>query len=319
MQGVKGLFPPAEYPRLIIGLGEPDDAAVYKLDEERAIIQTLDFFPPVVDDPYLYGAVAAANAMSDVYAMGGEVLFALNIAAFPRWLEDQVIADIFRGGADKLREAGAALAGGHTMDDEEPKYGMAVTGIVHPARLLRKAGARPGDALILTKPLGTGLITTALKGGVAAPAHVEAALASMLCLNRSAAQAAVEAGLTCGTDVTGFSLLGHAWEVAGASGLAIHIWLDELPILEGTRAYAEEWLFPGGASNNKGFYAPHVRFAEYISDEEQMMLFTPETSGGLLLAVPAAKRDAFDAACRARGQAYWHIGEAAEGSGIQVY
>lgn len=299
-------------------MGSPDDAAVYRLDDQRALVQTVDFFAPVVDDPYTYGAIAAVNAMSDVYAMGGEVLFALNIAAFPRWLERGILAEILRGGAEKVREAGAAIAGGHTIDDDEPKYGLAVTGIVTIAELMTKAGARAGDRLFLTKPLGTGLITTAAKGGAARPEHVEAAVQSMLQLNRAASRAARTAGVRAATDITGFSLLGHAAEMASASGVRFHMYLKQLPILEGTRQYAEEWLFPGGAHSNKEFFAPQVEFAGSISEEEQMMLFTPETSGGLLLAVPADKVEAFLTACRTMGQPAWHIGEVEAGSGIFV-
>lgn len=281
-------------------------------------MQTLDFFSPVVDDPYTFGAIAAANAMSDVYAMGGEVLFALNIAAFPKWLDRAVLAEILRGGAEKVREAGAAIAGGHTIDDDEPKYGLAVTGIVVISELMTKAGARAGDQLFLTKPLGTGLITTAAKGGAAQPEHVDAAVQSMLQLNRLASRAARAAGVRAATDITGFSLLGHAAEMATASGVQLRFDLERLPILEGTRQYAEEWLFPGGAHSNREFFAPQVQFAGSISEEEQMMLFTPETSGGLLLAVPADKTDAFLAACQSLGQPAWHIGEVVPGSGIVV-
>lgn len=281
-------------------------------------MQTLDFFAPVVDDPYVYGAIAAANAMSDVYAMGGEVLFALNIAAFPKWLDRAVLAEILRGGAEKVREAGAAIAGGHTIDDDEPKYGLAVTGIVFISELMTKAGAQAGDQLFLTKPLGTGLITTAAKGGAAQPEHVDAAVRSMLQLNRLASHAARAAGVRAATDITGFSLLGHAAEMAAASGVQLRFDLERLPILEGTRQYAEEWLFPGGAHSNREFFAPQVQFIGSISEEEQMMLFTPETSGGLLLAVPADKTDAFLAACQSLGQPAWHIGEVVPGSGIVV-
>ena len=301
-----------------MGLGSPDDAAVYRLDDQRALVQTLDFFAPVVDDPYMYGAIAAANSMSDVYAMGGEVLFALNIAAFPQWLDRAVLAEILRGGAEKVREAGAAIAGGHTIDDDEPKYGLAVTGIVAIAELMTKAGARAGDQLFLTKPLGTGLITTAAKGGAAQPEHVAAAVQSMLQLNRSASRAARAAGVRAATDITGFSLLGHAAEMANASGVQLHLYLERIPLLEGTRQYAEEWLFPGGAHSNKEFFAPQVRFAGRISEEEQMMLFTPETSGGLLLAVPAERVEDFLTACQSFGQPAWHIGAVESGAGIVV-
>jgi len=316
---IEGIFKSDDFPGLLVGLGEADDAAVYRIDDEHAIIQTLDFFPPVVDDPYTYGAVAAANAMSDVYAMGGEVLFALNVAAFPKWLDREVVGTILRGGAEKVREAGGVIAGGHTIDDEEPKYGMTVTGMVHPDHILTKGGAGPGDAIVLTKPLGTGLITTVLRGGVADEAHVKGAVESMLRLNRDASRAAQAAGVHAATDVTGFSLLGHGLEMAELSGSQLRISLGDLPILDGTRHYADEWLFPAGSHTNRAYFGPRVKFAEHISEEEQLMLFTPETSGGLLLAVASDRLDSLLDELRRRDQPAWVIGDAAEGEGLFVY
>src|SRR5512142_494650 len=213
LRPLSNMFAPEQYPDLLVGLGTVDDAAVYRLNDEQALIQTIDFFTPIVDTPYEFGAIAAANALSDIYAMGGEALFALNVAAFPPDLPAPIVAEILRGGADIVRSVGAAVAGGHTIRDEEPKYGLAVTGLGHPARLFTKGGARVGDQLVLTKPLGTGTITTALKRDQADPQHVEAAIASMVRLNRAAAQAAHASQVRGATDITGFGLIGHALEM----------------------------------------------------------------------------------------------------------
>jgi len=316
---IDGVFEDTSSPDLLVGLGKVDDAAVYKINDERAIIQTLDFFPPVVDDPYTYGAVAAANAMSDVYAMGGEVLFALNVAAFPKWLDREIVGQILRGGAEKVREAGAVIAGGHTIDDEEPKYGLSVTGLVHPDHILTKGGALPGDALVLTKPLGSGMITTALRGGVADVAHVDAAVENMARLNRGAARAAQAAGVHAATDVTGFSLLGHGLEMADLSGAQLRLSLADIPILDGTRDYSEEWLFPGGSHNNRSFFRSRVQFAEGISEEEQLMLFTPETSGGLLIAVVPDRLPTLLDALSEQKEPAWVIGDVIAGEGVWVF
>ena len=220
---------------MLVGLDGPDDAAVYQLNAEQAIISTIDFFPPVVDDPYTFGAIAAANALSDVYAMGGEVLFALNLAAFPDNLERAILTEILRGGAEKVREAGAIIIGGHTVSDQEPKYGLAVTGMVHPAHILAKGGAQVGDRLVLTKPLGVGLITTALKREQADPAHVEAAVQSMSALNRHAAHLAQRFEAHACTDVTGFGILGHGLEMASASNVMFRLHFANIPLLPGAR------------------------------------------------------------------------------------
>jgi len=318
LRPLQNMFHAEEYPELLVGLEVSDDAAVYKINDEVAVIQTLDFFPPVVDDPYDYGAIAAANAMSDVYAMGGEVVLALNICGFPPDLPSDVVAEILRGGAEKVAEAGGVLAGGHTLDDKEPKYGLAVMGFVHPDCVLTKAGARPGDALILTKPLGVGIITTALKGQVADPAHVAAAVESMKRLNRDAARLIQQVGVHACTDITGFALLGHTQEMAEKSGVGIRFCLEKLPFLEGARGYAEDWLFPGGTCRNQEHYAPQVRFASGIPEEMQMLLYTPETSGGLLIAVPSEKLEELIALFNTEGQEHWLIGEVVEGEGIEV-
>lgn len=312
------LFPVDQHPNLLVGLGAPDDAAVYKLSDQLALIQTVDFFTPIVDTPYEYGAIAAANAMSDVYAMGGEVLFALNIAAFPPDLPATLLADILRGGAEVLRSAGAAIAGGHTIQDKEPKYGLAVTGVVHPDRILTKGGARPGDALVLTKPLGTGTITTALKRGAVDPAHLDAAVASMTRLNRVASQAAQAAGVRAATDITGFGLIGHALEMAEASRARFRIRFDDLPWLPGALTYAEGWVFAGGAHNNHAFYNARVAYTRPVADWQETLLHDPQTSGGLLVAVPQSQLDVFLRFCAERDQAVWVIGDVTVGEGIET-
>jgi selenide,water dikinase len=322
LRPLQDTFQPADYPALLVGLDAPDDAAIYRVNEQQAIIATVDFFPPVVDDPYAFGAIAAANALSDVYAMGGEVLFAINLAAFPENLDLGILSDILRGGADRVKAAGAVIAGGHTVKDKEPKYGLAVTGIVDPAKILTKGGARPGDKLYLTKPLGVGVITTALKRGQATQAHVDEAIASMALLNRGAAQAAqaVGVGVHAVTDVTGYSLLGHAHEMAHLSkthgDVDFEIAFSSLPWLPGADRYAAEGCFPGGAATNMGYYRQWVRFAPSLDETAHLRLFDPQTSGGLLIAVAAEQAAALEAECAARGVSAWAIGGVSEGNGL---
>ncbi len=309
------------HPQLLVGLGVADDAAVYKLNDEQAIIATTDFFTPVVDVPYDYGAIAAANSMSDVYAMGGEVLFALNVSAFPGGMDPAIISEILRGGADKVIEAGAVIAGGHTITDDEPKYGLAVTGWVHPERIFTKGGAQPGDVLVLTKPLGTGTISTALKRGVADPLHIDPMVESMKRLNRQAAQAAqAVGGVKAVTDITGFGLLGHAFEMARAGGQKFVFEMNQVPLLEGATIYAADFIFPGGTSNNKMYFEKEVTFAPAVPDDRQWLLWDAQTSGGLLLAIPADRLDDFFSACTSNGrnQPTWVVGQVVSGSGIEV-
>jgi len=295
-----------------------DDAAVYRITADVAVIQTIDFFTPVVDDAYDFGAIAAANAMSDVYAMGGEVVLALNVCAFPSDLSADITGEILRGGAEKVAEAGGVLAGGHTIADNEPKYGLAVMGVVHPDRILTKGGARPGDVLLLTKPLGGGIITTALKNEAADPAHVAAAVVSMKALNRQAARLSQGAGVHACTDITGFSLLGHGYEMAERSGARLRFHLDRLPFLDGARHYAEQQMFPGGACRNRDAYSRWVDFPPSLSDDMRLLLFTPETSGGLLIALPPQAAEQMIALCHASGQDVWVIGDVVAGEGIEV-
>ncbi len=280
-----------------MGLDKADDAAVYQINDGQAIVTTIDFFPPVVDDPYDFGAIAAANALSDIYAMGADVLFAINLVAFPENLDMTILREILRGGAEKVAEAGGVIAGGHSVSDKEPKYGLAVTGLIDPARVKTKGGSQPGDLLLLTKPLGVGVITTALKQGVANEADVATAVSSMKTLNKQAAQAAQLAGAHSLTDITGFGLLGHAHEMAHLGRVAFNFHLDRLPWLPGALTYGEAGAFPGGMGRNRDFFQPWLTFGDHVSQLLQDMLWTPETSGGLLLALPADNIDTFLAHC----------------------
>ena len=285
---LKGIFPIENYPALIVGLEQPDDAAVYRLNAEQAVISTVDFFPPVVDDPYQFGAIAAANALSDIYAMGGDPLFAVNLVAYPDGYGMEILTEILRGGAEKVREAGAVIAGGHTVTDREPKYGLAVTGIVHPDKIRAKGGAQPGDKLILTKALGTGTITTALKQDLAAPEHVAAAVASMMHLNRTAARLAGQFGVHALTDITGYSLIGHAHEMAHLSNARLRIDYSALHWLDGAHLYGQQGIFPGGLGRNLDYYGQWVTFERTLEIYQQDLLYDPQTSGGLLMSVAAS-------------------------------
>jgi selenide,water dikinase len=279
-------LPLRDDPRLLVGRETFDDAGVYAVSEELALVQTVDFFAPIVDDPYAFGRIAAANALSDVYAMGGEPITALNIAAFPVGrLPLEVLTEILRGGQDAVHEAGALVVGGHTVTDDEIKYGLAVTGRADPRRLLTNAGARAGDVLVLTKPLGTGLVATAVKRGIADPGAESAAVASMSTLNRDASRAALAVGARCATDVTGFGLLGHASHVARASGVTLAFDAAALPSLPGARAAWEAGARTGGAERNAAFIEAHVAWGA-VDPFLRALCVDPQTSGGLLVAVP---------------------------------
>ena len=318
LRPLSDIFQARDFPDLLVGLEISDDAAVYKISDELAVIQTLDFFTPIVDDPYEFGAIAAANSMSDVYAMGGEVTLALNICGFPCSLEPEILTEILRGGAEKVREAGGIVAGGHTIDTREPQFGLSVLGRVHPDRILTKAGARPGDVLILTKPLGVGIITTAAKGEVADPRHLAAAVVSMKKLNRDAARILQKVGVRACTDITGFALLGHSSEMAEKSGVELCFSLNRIPFLDGARQYADEQLFPGGSGRNQKCYESHIRFDDGISEEMRLLLFTPETSGGLLAAIPQDKLAMTEKLFAEAGHPVWVVGEVREGEGLVV-
>lgn len=287
--------------RLIVGPDTADDAGVFILNEEMALIQTLDYFTPIVDDPYTFGQIAAANALSDVYAMGGYPITALNIVGFsPKKLPLEVLAQILAGGADKVAEAGACIAGGHTIDDPEPKYGLSVAGLVHPKKVLTNAGAKVGDKLVLTKPLGIGIITTAIKKGLASDDVIEEAVEVMTTLNKDAAEAMQEVGVNACTDITGFGLLGHAYEMAKASDVGIRIYKDKVPVLPATYEYALQNVFPGGTRANLKYLADKVEFAEGISEMEQLILSDAITSGGLLISVPEERVEELITALKAR-------------------
>ena len=292
---------------------------VYRLDATTLLVVTADFFAPVVDDAYTYGAIAAANAISDIYAMGGTPFLALNLAAIPSDMPPQIAAEILRGGMEKAREAGAVVAGGHTMDDKEPKYGLVVLGTVAEDRLLVKGGARPGERLVLTKPLGSGVITTAYRADQAGREAIESAIPWMLRLNRDAVAAVHATSARGATDITGFGLLGHAVEMAQAAGVRFRIQADRVPILEAARPLAEQWLFPGGTAANEMYYSQWVSLAPKIPDEVAMLLYDAQTNGGILAAIPAEEMDRFAAACQELDQPFWEIGEVVEGElGVEV-
>lgn len=274
-------------PRILVGRETFDDAGVFQLAPELALVQTLDFFAPIVDDPYDFGRVAAANALSDVFAMGGEPITAMNIVGFPvGQLPLSVLTDILRGGQDAVHDAGAHVVGGHTITDEELKYGLSVTGTIHPRHILTNAAAKPGDALVLTKAIGTGILSTAAKRGVLGAAEQAALVKSMTTLNAVASRAAVAFGLQCATDVTGFGLLGHASHVARASNVTLNIEISKVPLLPGTREALAAGALTGGAARNDRYLEPLVDWG-HITDEERAFLVDPQTSGGLLVAVPS--------------------------------
>ncbi len=297
-------------PELLVGLRAIDDAAVYRVNDQQAVISTADFFPPVVDDPYAFGAIAAANALSDVYAMGGQVLMAINLVAWPDNLESSILSEVLQGGADTVAQAGAVIAGGHTVNDNEPKYGLAVTGMVHPDHILTKGGAQPGDYLLLGKPLGTGLITTAHKRDQVEPGDLDAALQSMMQLNRKASQALLRPGVHAVTDITGFGLLGHAWEMAAQSLTSMRFQFDALPLLPGVRHYAELGCIPGGANRNQEYFSPHVHIDERLDRFDREILWDPQTSGGLFAAIDPEIWPAL--AASAPDVMFWRIGEVTE-------
>jgi len=314
-----------EHPDLLVGLTKSDDAAVYRLNDRQAIIQTVDFFPPIVDDPYIYGAVAAANAMSDVYAMGGRVLLALNVAGFPREFPRDVMRQIFQGGADKVAEAGGIIAGGHTVVDKEPKYGLCVTGLVHPDRITIKGRLRPGHRFFLSKPLGTGVIATAGKAERVGAFHLEAAIRSMTRLNRGASEVISEVGIQGCTDVTGFGLLGHGCEMVLASECGLRLRAEAVPLLPGALGYAESGNLAGGMGRNKKYVEGlaqdgrlALRIAPGISADLVGLLYDSETSGGLLFSAPADRAQEVRERFAAKGEPVWEIGEVIPERAIEI-
>ena len=310
-------FVPADAENLLVGLAPSDDAAVYKLDDERALVFTVDFFPPLVDDPALFGRIAATNALNDVFAMGGSPLLALSVAAFPESLPNETLAAIFGGADEQVRAAGALLAGGHTLRDEEPKYGLAVVGTVHPNGVWTQSGARPGDALLLTKPLGTGMLLHAARQGRRHEQGLEEAARSMTTLSRDAADALRPFEPNAVTDVTGFGLLGHAHEMAERSGVRIELDAAALPFFAGALEQAGAGVRTGGDSRNRDFAGPHVE-AKGVSEELLALAYDPQTSGGLLVSLPADKAPVLQAVFESRKLFACRVGRVVEGSGVAL-
>ncbi|OPX85632.1 MAG: Selenide, water dikinase [Pelotomaculum sp. PtaB.Bin117] len=299
-----------EDPNLLVGSSTSDDAAVYRLNNDMAIVQTVDYFTPVVDDPYTFGLITAANALSDIYAMGAKPLLALNIIGFPtKTLPLEVMVQILKGGAEKVKEAGAIPAGGHTIEDEELKYGLSVTGVVHPERIVTNAGARPGDTLILTKPLGIGIVTTALRGDLVDKATYQGAVELMVTLNNRAARVMIETGINACTDVTGFGLLGHLYEMLAASGVGARLRLPAIPVLRQARSLAGMGIIPAGAYRNLNYLDDFLTWEGGIEDVDRLVLADPQTSGGLLMAVPGDKTEIVMDGLLAEGVAAAEIGE----------
>lgn len=299
-------------PNVLVGTATADDAAVYRVSDNLAVIETLDFFTPIVDAPYMFGAIAAANSLSDVYAMGGKPVLALNIVAFPRDSEEtpiQVLNEILKGGSDKAAEAGISIVGGHTIDDPGPKYGLSVTGLVHPDRVWRNTGAKPGDRLILTKPLGIGIITTALQAGAAKEKWTRSAVEHMAELNREASEIAAEVGVRACTDITGFGFLGHLHEMLGDGGLGARVFASTVPVLEGAGELALAGHVPAGSRRNRESLMDRVLFHTRVAEEDHLVLCDAQTSGGLLFAVEESKANALVFGLRAAGVLAAEVGE----------
>ena len=293
--------PLLSHPDLLVGAETGDDAAVYRINDETALIVTVDFFPPITDDPYEFGAIAAANSLSDVYAMGGKPLIALNVVGFPASLDKEILGKTLQGGYAKAAEAECLIVGGHTVDDPEPKYGLSVIGVVEPGKQVSNAGAKPGDVLVLSKPIGTGIITTAGKQGVVDPDVMSGAVETMAALNKPGAVAMQQVGVNSATDVTGFGLMGHLKSMVKGSGVAAEVNLGAIPVLAGTRKLLERGVAPGGTHRNLSSVEDAVTWAEGLTDEDRLLVCDAQTSGGLLISVPAARCDALVAALREEG------------------
>ncbi|MGP8101224.1 MAG: selenide, water dikinase SelD [Candidatus Cybelea sp.] len=309
---------PATNARVLVGYGDSDDAGVYLLREDLALVQTVDFFPPIVDDPYDFGRIAATNALSDVYAMGGKPHSALNIVAFPEDLDLAILAQILEGGAAVARDAGVAIVGGHTIKDAEPKYGMAVTGVVDPQRIVTNAGAQPGDALVLTKPLGTGILTTALRRNAITPSDLAEAIRWMTTLNEAAAAAMLAAGAHAATDITGFGLLGHAENMARASGVKLIFDSTAVPLMARVLELIGDGIVPGGTRHNAETHAAFTEFATPVPEAMRVALSDAQTSGGLLIAVAGGNLSTLVRELNDRSTMAAVVGEVREGSGIEV-
>ena len=306
-----------QHPKLLVGFHTGDDAAVYQLTDDLCVIQTVDFFPPIVDDAYDYGAIAAVNALSDIWAMGGTPILALNIVCFPEDLDKDILGQILLGGADAAQAAGVLIAGGHTVKDKEPKYGMAVTGLIAPGKIVTNAGAKAGDVLVLTMAIGTGIISTAGKAGIADPAYVAAAVKMMRTTNQAGAEAMVAVGVNAGTDVTGFGLVGHLTGMMKASKTTARIRLGDIPLLPGVRELADKAI-SGGSRRNWEAAAADVRFDAALTEEDQLILCDAQTSGGLLLCVPADKLEALKAELAARDTMAAVVGEVVAHTGVAI-
>ena len=317
LQELVGQFAPSADPDLLVGLAPSDDAAVYRLDDRQALVFTLDFFPPIVDDPAAFGAIAATNALNDVFAMGGRPLLALSIASFPESLPSSVVGAVFEAAADKVREAGGILAGGHTLREEEPKYGLAVVGTVVPDAIWTKGGAKPGDRLYLTKPLGTGLLVHGHKEGRVDDAGLEEAIRLMQVLNKRAAELIRPFSPNAVTDVTGFGLLGHAFELASRSGMSIELWASALPALPGAIELAAAGVRTGGDSRNRDFAAGAV-LVDGASDAEVALAYDPQTAGGLLVSLPPEQGAGLELAAAEQELFLAHIGTVGVGEGIRL-
>ena len=317
MDQILRTLPKITDPRVLVGT--EDDAGVYKISDDIALVQTVDFFTPIVDDPYDFGAIAAANALSDIYAMGATPLTAMNLVAFPKDGDMDVLAGIMRGGAEKALEAGVSIIGGHSIDDREPKYGMSIAGVAHPGKIILKAGAKPGDSLVLTKPLGIGIISTAIKAGRASEEMIATAVRNMKTLNKSASEAMVEVGVKGATDVTGFGLLGHLHEMMHTSGTSARLILREVPFIPGVRDLAKVSV-PGGTRANLRYMEDKVIWGTGISEDEKLMLADAQTSGGLLIAVAPDKLDKLLSGLSARGvETRAVIGRVTEGDAGKIY
>lgn len=284
-------LPVFEDEKLIVGLGKADDAAVYKIDEDNCIIQTLDFFTPVVDNPYTYGQIAAANSLSDVYSMGGKPVLALNIVCFPDCVDPEVLSEILRGGADKVKESGAVLAGGHSVDDDEPKYGLSVMGIVKESNVLMNCGAREGDIIAISKPLGLGIVNTAIKGELCDEETYREAVHIMTTLNKEASEAALALSANACTDITGFGLFGHGIEMADNSEVTLEIEMDKIPVIGEALEFASMGLIPAGAYSNRDFYGGKIQENGFSEEVITDICYDPQTSGGLLVSIPAENKE----------------------------
>ncbi len=299
---------------MLVGLETADDAGVYRISDDTALVQTLDFFTPIVDDPYMFGQIGAANALSDVYAMGGKPVTVMNIVAFPiNTLDSSILAEILAGASDKVKESGATLVGGHSIDDQEPKFGLSVTGTIHPDRIRSNAAAKPGDKLILTKPIGVGILTTAIKNGKLDEDSTKEVMEVMAQLNKYAAEAMESFNVNACTDVTGFGLLGHALEIAKGSGTGITIRQSDVPVIEKAKELAAQGVFPGGTKKNRKWLADDVEFDAAISETEQLILCDAVTSGGLLITIPAEEADKLQDRLKEKGVTSSVIGEVTDG------